>query len=582
MTSFDPDIGVELAGYRVESLIGRGGMAAVYRAEDMRLGRKVALKLLAPELSTHEPFRQRFIRESRLAASLDHPNIIPIFEAGDADGILFIAMRLVVGSDLKEIIAESGPLEPLRTLNLFAQIGDALDAAHLLGLVHRDVKPANILVASTREGADHVYLTDFGLTKRTSSLTGAFTGTGHFVGTTDYVAPEQISGKPVEPRTDIYALGCVLYQCLTGQVPFHRDDDAALLWAHLIEPPPPVSASRSDIPRDVDAVVARAMAKAVEDRYASCLDLVLDLQDALQLPPPERRPRPRGGSQVIVEGDSEPAPHSDGLSPAADSEFVESTGIPSRPSVPAGSPAAMPDVNSVGGHHPLDNDQPAEYEGEFLADEEAPQAPPGRPRWVVPLVVALIVATAVAAIGFFLRSRAQEKLATFTGDNAVPLSFKYPSNWAGRESGIKAVFSPAADKVGTLFFTNNWASTRAALQAGSSTVGLYTTYTTTPLDAGTTAALTDQLRSSAFFPDAVTFETSSRRAIVGHLFVNEVQGNLVDPSSNATRLRFITYVAQVNSTQSRSILLTFFAPPQTFESQRPEFDRILKTVNFVN
>ena len=245
--------GFEIAGYRIESVIGRGGMAVVYRAEDTRLGRKVALKLLTPPLAESQQFRQRFIRESRLAASLDHPNIVPIYEAGEADDQLFIAMRYVVGGDLKALLGqEARPLPLARTLRLFVQIGDALDAAHQLGLVHRDVKPGNILITSGGEHvghaySDHVYLTDFGLTKRTSELSGGITGTGHFLGTVDYVSPEQIQGKPVGPSTDIYALGCVLYECLTGQLPFHRDDDAAQLWAHLVEMPPPVSGVRPEL-----------------------------------------------------------------------------------------------------------------------------------------------------------------------------------------------------------------------------------------------------------------------------------------------------------------------------------------------
>ena len=204
-------------------------------------------------LAHNEQFQQRFIRESRLAASLDHPNIVPIYEAGEADGQLFIAMRYVAGSDLKVLLSQKGGLPLARLLRIFVQIGDALDAAHELGLVHRDVKPGNILVASTQEHSghgysDHVYLTDFGLTKRTTSLSGALTGTGHFLGTVDYVSPEQIQGAPVGAATDIYALGCVLYECLTGQLPFHRDDDAGLLWAHLVEAPPPVSGVRPDLP----------------------------------------------------------------------------------------------------------------------------------------------------------------------------------------------------------------------------------------------------------------------------------------------------------------------------------------------
>ena len=290
--------GAEIAGYRIESLIGRGGMAVVYRAEDVRLGRRVALKLLSPQLADNEQFRQRFIRESRLAASLDHPNIVPIYEAGEADGQLFIAMRYVVGSDLKALLAaEGGQLSLDRLLGLFLQIGDALDTAHRAGLVHRDVKPGNILVTARRERAhpgqrtrsslgDHVYLTDFGLTKRTAELTAGLTGTGHFLGTVDYVSPEQIQGKPVGAGTDIYALGCVLYECLTGQLPYRRDDDAALLWAHLVEAPPAVTVIRPEIPAGVDAVVARAMAKEPAERYESCEELLHDLEQAMGVPAP--------------------------------------------------------------------------------------------------------------------------------------------------------------------------------------------------------------------------------------------------------------------------------------------------------
>jgi YVTN family beta-propeller protein len=289
MTVHEP--GSEIAGYRIESVIGRGGMAVVYRAEDLRLRRKVALKLLTPHLADSEQFRQRFILESRLAASLDHPNIVPIYEAGEADGQLFIAMRYVLGSDLKGLLAkQSGPLAEGRLLRLFAQIGDALDAAHRAGLVHRDVKPANILVVAGQgpphAHGDPVYLTDFGLTKRTSELSSGLTGTGHFLGTVDYVSPEQIQGKPVGPGTDIYALGCVLYECLTGQLPFRRDDDAALLWAHLVDMPPPVTGIRPEVGPAVNAVVARAMAKDPADRYQTCRELVGELEQALDVPEP--------------------------------------------------------------------------------------------------------------------------------------------------------------------------------------------------------------------------------------------------------------------------------------------------------
>ncbi|MFG1926321.1 protein kinase [Cryptosporangium sp. NPDC048952] len=270
--------GLRAAGYEIHSLIGRGGMAYVYRAEDTRLGRIVAVKVLAPELAQNDEFRQRFLRESRLAASLDHPNIIPIYEAGEVDGHLYLAMRFVEGADLKVVLKRRGTLTVEEAMTLFGQVGAALDAAHQAGLVHRDVKPANILVsaASTPAGRDHVYLSDFGLTKRASSLTGV-TATGIVVGTMDYVAPEQIGGKPVDARTDVYALGCVVYQALSGKVPFIRDDDAALLWAHLMEMPTPVSSLRPEVPVEVDQVIATAMAKGPEGRFASCGEFIAAL-----------------------------------------------------------------------------------------------------------------------------------------------------------------------------------------------------------------------------------------------------------------------------------------------------------------
>ncbi|WP_222266825.1 serine/threonine-protein kinase [Modestobacter marinus] len=305
MTTQQP--GVVIAGYRIESLIGRGGMAVVYRAEDMRLGRKVALKLLSPQLADNEQFRQRFVMESRLAASLDHPNIVPIYEAGESAGQLFIAMRYVVGSDLKALLTASGPLTPERTLQILGQVADALDSAHGAGLVHRDVKPGNVLVAAGAERpwqvrGDHVYLTDFGLTKRTAGLSSGLTGTGHFLGTADYVSPEQIQGRPVGPATDIYALGCVAYECLTGQLPFRREEDAALLWAHLVEPPPPVTAARPEVPAAVNAVVARAMAKEPADRYGSCEEFVDELELALgghASPSGPAEPRVHGGAAAV-------------------------------------------------------------------------------------------------------------------------------------------------------------------------------------------------------------------------------------------------------------------------------------------
>ncbi|MGW5431315.1 serine/threonine-protein kinase [Streptomyces sp. NPDC004059] len=272
-------IGRRIASYRIESEIGRGGMAVVYRARDLRLDRTVALKLLAPELARNDTFRKRFTHESQVAAAIDHPHIVPVFEAGETDGVLYIAMRHVSGSDLRHLLDLHGPLPLPDAVRIAAQVASALDAAHEHGLVHRDVKPGNILVA---EGIDtdhpeHVYLTDFGLTKKSLSLTG-FTSVGQFVGTLDYVAPEQISGRPVDGRCDVYGLACVVYESLAGRPPFLRDDDMALLWAHQYDEPPPPSEARPGLDPAVDPVFAKALAKSPDARYDTCLAFVAALR----------------------------------------------------------------------------------------------------------------------------------------------------------------------------------------------------------------------------------------------------------------------------------------------------------------
>ena len=268
--SQDPRVGTELAGYRIESLLGWGGMSVVYLAEDLRLKRSVALKLLAASLAVDESFRDRFLHESELAASIDHPNIIPIYEAGTTDDLLFIAMRYVEGRDLNERL-QRGRLDPADAIGILTQLASALDAAHARGLVHRDVKPSNVLLdtGARPDGSDHVYLADFGLTKRVSEETG-IGADGQLMGTIDYVAPEQIAGEEIDGRADVYSLGCVLYECLVGQPPFRRDSDMAVVFAHLETEPPAPSARRPGLPAALDAVIARALAKEPERRYASC------------------------------------------------------------------------------------------------------------------------------------------------------------------------------------------------------------------------------------------------------------------------------------------------------------------------
>jgi YVTN family beta-propeller protein len=279
--SSDTRIGSELFGYRLEALLGRGGMGVVYRAHDLALDRKVALKLLAPELAEDERFRSRFLRESRVAASLDHPNVIPIYEAGEAGGLLCIAMRYVEGTDLKTLLRSNGVLDPEPTLAYCKQVAAALDAAHEHGLVHRDVKPSNVLIA--RGG--HCYLADFGLTQDADR--SDLTLTGQVMGSVDYAAPEQIEGKPVDGRADVYSLGCLLYECLTGSVPFPKDSDMAVLWAHVNDPPPRLEAHPT-----LEPVLKRALAKRPGDRYQTCGALVDAAQTALPKPepaPPRRR-----------------------------------------------------------------------------------------------------------------------------------------------------------------------------------------------------------------------------------------------------------------------------------------------------
>ncbi len=274
--------GLRISGYRLEERIGRGGMAAVFRAYDERLDRQVALKILAPALAQDDPFRQRFIAESRAAAAVDDPHIIPVYEAGEADGVLFIAMRLVRGGDLRTMVAEHGPLAPARAAWILSAVASALDAAHAAGLVHRDVKPANMLLDVRPGRPDHVYLSDFGVSKASVSTSG-LTGSGQFIGTVDYAAPEQIHGQPVDGRTDQYALGCSAFELLCGHPPFFGKEWLAAMYSHLSAPPPGATSVRDELPAAVDDVFARVLAKSPVDRFESCQAFTNALRVALGL-----------------------------------------------------------------------------------------------------------------------------------------------------------------------------------------------------------------------------------------------------------------------------------------------------------
>ncbi len=276
-------VGSRIAGYRLEEQIGEGGMAVVFRARDERLQRQVALKILSPVLAADEEFRRRFIRESRSAAAVDDPHIIPVFEAGDANGVLFIAMRYVPGGDVGTLVRRLGPLPRARAAAIVSAMASALDAAHAAGLVHRDIKPANMLVDARPGRPDHVYLSDFGLTKGSSSSSTSLTSTGHFMGTLDYSSPEQIRGQQVDARTDEYALACVAFALLSGKPPFHRNEAMAVMYAHLSAPPPMLTSLRPGLPPEVDEIMRRALAKAPEDRYPSCGEFADALRIALGL-----------------------------------------------------------------------------------------------------------------------------------------------------------------------------------------------------------------------------------------------------------------------------------------------------------
>jgi Tol biopolymer transport system component/tRNA A-37 threonylcarbamoyl transferase component Bud32 len=275
-------LGSVVSGYRIDGVLGRGGMGMVYHAWDTQLDRKAVVKVLAPEWTEDEAFRTRFRRESHLAAAIDHPNIVPVYGAGETNGVLWIAMRYVEGTDLRRLLDQERQLDLDRTISIIAQVGRALDTAHGRGLVHRDVKPGNILVVpgGGPDDTDHVYLTDFGLTKQTDSRS-ALTSSKDFVGTVAYSAPEQIEGKPVDGRTDIYALGCVFFECLTGEVPFPREDEVAAMFAHISAPPPSLIEKRPSLPPGLDTVIQHALGKQKDARYPTAQAMVASIRTVI-------------------------------------------------------------------------------------------------------------------------------------------------------------------------------------------------------------------------------------------------------------------------------------------------------------
>jgi serine/threonine protein kinase len=338
--------GSTVGRYVLEEQIGHGGMAAVFRARDEQLGRVVALKILAPALAADQAFRQRFARESRAAAAVDDPHIIPLYEAGESNGVLFIAMRYVPGGDVRSLLFREAPLPPDRVAAIVSPVASALDAAHASGLVHRDVKPANMLLDSAPGRPDHLYLSDFGLSKGSTGSVG-LTGTGLFLGTVDYAAPEQINGHTVDGRADQYSLGCAAFEMLAGEPPFRRDHGMAVLAAHVTQPPPPLGSMRPGLPAALDAVFAKVLAKAPDDRYRTCGDFSDALRAALGLGRYDAAPRP---SNIQTELASTPGPRPPASAP--DPRPPASAPGPRPPASTPGPPAprwpAQPPLQAAG------------------------------------------------------------------------------------------------------------------------------------------------------------------------------------------------------------------------------------------
>jgi hypothetical protein len=424
--------GSVFAGYRIDGLIGRGGMGMVYRATNVALNRIYALKVLAPELVEDEHFQERFKREIRIAASLQHPNVVGIHYAGEHEGLLFLAMDYVHGTDLREILKKDGALHPERAVDLLTQAASAIDAAHARGLIHRDVKPANILI-TVKEAEEHAYLTDFGVAKRFDTVAD-LTGTGMVVGTVDYMAPEQITGGRIDARTDIYALGCVFFQMLSGRVPYERDNSVAKLFAHVSDPPPSLQGELAELYPTFGPVLEKAMAKEPGDRYLSAGDFARDAAAAL------RGMRYSGPAAVVAVGDAKPSETVAGAAPSvADPARLEALRRtvageavgPTTPSPPQEQPPAyaQPPGAPAAETGPRESVQPSATvfsgsgEGQSAASptvaattgapSEPPAGPPPtkrtRPKWLLPAAALLVVAIAGGAVAAVVASSGSSK-----------------------------------------------------------------------------------------------------------------------------------------------------------------------------
>jgi serine/threonine protein kinase len=536
-------VGRQLGDYMIEEVVGRGGMATVYRARDKRLGRAVALKILAPQLSHDHRFRDRFVRESRLVASIDHPNIIPIYEADERDDLLFIAMRYVEGSDMRRLVQSAGPLPVARANVLFAQIASALDAAHVNGLVHRDVKPANILVTD----ADHVYLTDFGLTKSSSAEAG-LTSHGHFMGTPRYVAPEQIRGLPVDGRSDLYAFACVAYEALAGQPPFQRDTELALLYAHVSHDPPPLTPYRPDLPHPVNQVMARALSKSPDDRYPTCKAFISALRDAIS------------GVEEDAAGRSSWPPGHPSFPPTVVSQPAQTVyqGPQQQPSHPA---ASYPGSFPASSYPPVSHPSAASYPS---GSHPPVAAPPKRKLPVGALVGGLAVLVSVAvAVALILSKSGGDASAdwdTYAGSTAAPIRIDYPVTWGTPKTNgdLWMITSPAVEEFDALFSipgNPDWSKVNPIITTEPQrATGVFASVSHTMTTTGSLEELQAGLQSS--LPGTVGFTGAPQSSSIGGKPAFKVVGVANDPAQGG-RFDFSTYVVRPDAGQA-TVLITFF------------------------
>ncbi len=573
-------IGRRLGDHLIEAVIGRGGMATVYRARDQRLGRAVALKILAPQLSHDERFRERFVRESRLVASLDHPNIIPIYEAGEREDLLFIAMRYVEGSDLRKLVQATGQLPVARANPLFAQIAAALDAAHAGGLVHRDVKPANILVAQ----GDHVYLTDFGLTKSSAAEAG-LTSHGHFMGTPRYVAPEQIRGLAVDGRSDLYAFACVVYEALAGQPPFQRDTELALLYAHVSHDPPPLTPYRPDLPHAVNPVLARALAKNPAERYATCREFVSALRDAISggeqpaAGPAGGQPYPQWQPQTLPQQPYRPQqPHQPNQAQPSAQSYPGAQPYPPVFSGPTSHPS-QPSHPSNPSHPSQPSQPPVSHPGQPV------EAGGGRRLPLGPLIGGLAVLVSIAVAATLILTKGGDTSApwnTYPGSTAAPFTMAYPSTWGEARTNADQwmIASPAVGEFDALFAVpgnTDWSKVNPVIaNRPERAVGVFAQVSNTLSTSDSPTELQESLQSS--LPGTVGYTGAPMPTTVGGRPAFRLDGVLGDPAQTGApggRLDFSAYLVREGQ-DGMTTLITFFCA----RCERQLIDHMINTVAF--